>query len=251
MTNLIAKVFSSARVLPTGGSCEMSPRARMRQHVASLAFAFLLLASLAGCSKSPSNEPANPAASEASASQPNKSPSVVERVSAQPITVPAGTVVAVRLGETLGTKTSHAGDTFHATVAQPVTINGKVVIPQGAEATGKVVQAVPKGRFKGAAKLQIALSSININGTDYPLSATATRTMQGKGKRSLTMIGGGAGAGAVIGALAGGGKGAAIGAAVGAGAGTAGTAFTGNKDIVLPTETIVNFKLLQPVEVKG
>ena len=246
MTNMITKLFSSARVFRIGASSNRSPRMRVRLSVASLAFALFLLASLAGCGKAPSNEPANP-----SASEPNKTPSVVERLSAKPITVPAGTTIVVRLGETLGTKTSHAGDTFHATVAQPVTINGKVVIPQGAEATGKVVQAVPKGRFKGAAKLQIALSSININGTDYPLSATATRTMQGKGKRSLTMIGGGAGAGAVIGALAGGGKGAAIGAAVGAGAGTAGTAFTGNTDIVLPTETIVNFKLLQPVEVKG
>jgi hypothetical protein len=63
------------------------------------------------------------------------------------------------------------------------------------------------------------------------------------------MIGGGAGAGAVIGALAGGGKGAAIGAAVGAGAGTAGAAFTGNKNIVLPAESAVSFNLLKPVEV--
>jgi hypothetical protein len=162
-------------------------------------------------------------------------------------TVPAGTIVSVRLGETLGSKVSQSGQNFDATLAEPLVVEEKEVIPAGAGAHGVVVDAKPLGRFKGAASLQIALTSIK----DYNVqTASVNRSAKGKGKRTAVMIGGGAGAGALIGALAGGGKGAAIGALVGGGAGTAGAAFTGNKDIVLPAETVVSFKLLQPIEVK-
>jgi hypothetical protein len=216
----------------------------MRLRVSSRALFLLLAIALVGCGSKP---PAEPTTSE----DEGKTPGLVERLSSKSVTVPAGTVIAVRLGEALGSKTSHRGDTFSATVAQAVTVNNKVVIPKGAEATGTVTDSVARGKFKGASKLQIVLNSININGNEYEIhTAASTRTMKGKGKRSATMIGGGAGAGALIGALAGGGKGAAIGAAAGAGAGTAGAAFTGNKDIVLPAETLVNFRLLQPIEIK-
>jgi hypothetical protein len=113
------------------------------------------------------------------------------------------------------------------------------------------VDAKPLGRFKGAASLQVKLTSITVNGSEHPIeTSSVVRTEKGKGKRTAAMIGGGAGLGALVGALAGGGKGAAIGAAAGAGAGTAGTAFTGNKDVVLPAESALTFKLEQPLELK-
>ena len=170
---------------------------------------------------------------------------------ATPVVVPAGTVITVRLAQAVGSKINHAGDNFEATVVNPVEVDGQTVISAGATATGTVAEAAPLGRFKGGAKLGLTLDAVTIGGRTYPVQTTAvTRTEKGKGKRTATMVGGGAGLGALIGGLAGGGKGAAIGAVAGAGAGTAGTAFTGNKDIVIPAESALSFRLTQPLEVK-
>ncbi len=167
------------------------------------------------------------------------------------MTIPAGTVLTVRLGDAVGSKISQSGQSFSATLANAVQVDGNTAIPAGASATGVVVDAKPLGRFKGGASLQLKLTSINIHGSDVAVETSSiVRTEKGKGKRTGAMVGGGAGLGAVIGAIAGGGKGAAIGALAGAGAGTAGTAFTGNKDIVLPAESALSFKLEQPVVVK-
>ena len=99
--------------------------------------------------------------------------------------------------------------------------------------------------------LQVKLTSIKVNGAERSIDTSAvTRSEKGKGKRTATFIGGGAGGGALIGGLAGGGKGALIGAALGAGAGTAGAAYTGAKEIVLPAESALSFKLSQPLTIK-
>ncbi len=166
------------------------------------------------------------------------------------ITIPVGKVLTVRLADTVGSKVSQPGQSFGGTLAKPVDVNGEVAIPAGARVEGEVVDAKPLGRFAGGALLELKLTSIRVNGEQLPVQTSMfTETLKGKGKRTGVMVGGGAGLGALIGGLAGGGKGAVIGAAAGAGAGTAGTAFTGNKEIVLPAETAVSFKLKESLKI--
>ena len=213
------------------------------------AYLLTLFAALAlvACGSKPSNEEP----SEGTKTSETKSPGLIERLTAKPVTVPEGAVLTVRLKQALGSKISNTGDSFEASMADPVSVDGKVVIPEGSDVIGTVVDAKPLGRFKGGAALQITLNSVTVKGSKYDIETnSSTRVMKGKGKRTAIMVGGGAGLGAVLGALAGGGKGAAIGAAAGAGAGTAGSAFTGNKNITLPAETLVEFKLTKSVAIK-
>ncbi|HEV2362732.1 MAG TPA: hypothetical protein VGS12_00890 [Caulobacteraceae bacterium] len=166
------------------------------------------------------------------------------------VDLPAGTDLRVRIDQDLGSKISRSGDSFSATVANDVTVNGQVVIPHGAQADGTVVDAKPLGRFKGGAVLALRLERVTTRWGSYPVAtSTISRAEKGKGKRTGVMAGGGAGLGALIGGLAGGGKGALIGALAGGGAGTAGSAFTGNKQIFLPAETLLTFHLDHSVHI--
>ena len=182
----------------------------------------------------------------------SKNSGVREAIAAKPLLVPAETALTVVLDEPLGSKTSSTGQNFSATVSAPVEVDGRTAIPKGAHVTGVVREAKSAGRFKGGAVLSVALESVTVGGATYDLHTTdRTQTSTGKGKRTAGMVGGGGAAGALIGGLAGGGKGAAIGAVVGAGGGAAGAGLTGNREIVLPAETHLTFKLQDPVEIKS
>lgn len=162
----------------------------------------------------------------------------------QPIVIPKGTTLLVRLGEDVGSKVSTPGQAFRATLSRDVTVDGNAVIPRGATVHGTVVDAKPLGRFKGGALLVLKLTSITVNGTDRRIqTASLTTELKGKGKRTAVMTGGGGALGAIVGGIAGGGKGAAIGAAAGAGAGVGGSALTGNKEILFPAESALSFRL--------
>ncbi len=212
--------------------------------------------------QSPATTPAASSAA-APAGQPSgqPGPAPVQPTPAQPvasaappapavITLPAGTRLRVRLDQDLGSKISQPGDNFPATIADDVIVNGQTVIPKGARADGTVVDAKALGKIKGGAYLSLRLERVHTKWGSYPVETSSVeRAEKGKGKRTAAFAGGGAGFGAIVGALAGGGKGAAIGALAGAGAGTAGGAFTGNKQIFLPAETLLTFRLESSVHV--
>jgi YmgG-like glycine-zipper protein len=169
----------------------------------------------------------------------------------KPIVVAAGTELVVTADQTVSSKDNNSGDHFDASLAEPVIVGDRVVIPKGARATGTVTDAKSAGRFKGNAAISLTLSSLKVSGEEYKLQTTeVTEASKGRGKRTAEGAGGGAVVGALIGALAGGGKGAAIGAGAGAGAGTAGTAMTGKRDITIGAETKLRFKLKDPLEIK-
>jgi len=227
----------------------------MNRYLATAVLSALALSlTLAGCQKSSTDQQA---ANDTSSSAPDGSSSASKPAAKEapprpkPIVVPAETVIAVVLDEAIGSKTSTPGQNFSATVSAPVEVDGKTAIPKGAHATGIVKDAKAAGRFKGGASLELTLASIEVNGNSYEVHTTApNETSKGKGKRTATMVGGGAGGGALIGGLAGGGKGAIIGGLIGAAAGTGGAGLTGNRDITLPAETPISFKLVDPLEIK-
>ncbi|HVB35874.1 MAG TPA: hypothetical protein VND42_01440 [Candidatus Acidoferrales bacterium] len=168
--------------------------------------------------------------------------------SAQSVTIPAGTELHVILRSTISSGASQSGDSFDGTIAEPVVVGGMVVVPRDARARGTVVEARSSGRLSKPAFLSVALTAVQAGGSWVDVT-TRPVTMEGKShkKRDIIAIGGGSAVGALIGGLAGGGKGAAIGAGAGAGAGTAGAAYTGKKEISLPAESRLTFRLRRPV----
>jgi hypothetical protein len=205
---------------------------------------------IAGCSKS-ADQPAGADANASPSVAESAKTAVKKALDPKPLVVPVDTVLSVVLDQTISSKTSKDGDKFSATVESPVEVEGKVAIPKGARADGVVKDAKAAGRFKGGAVLSLTLTSVTVNGKEHEIQTSAAMTSsKGKGKRTAVMVGGGAAGGAAIGAVAGGGKGAAIGALIGAAAGTGGAGFTGNRDITLPAETALDFKLREPVTIK-
>ena len=168
-----------------------------------------------------------------------------------PVVIDAGTLLTVTIDQTVSSKTNNKGDSFAASLAAPISVGGVTVLPTGARAKGTVLQADSAGRVKGGAVLALTLDSITVNGQPYSIQTSEfEETIKGRGKRTAIGAGGGAAFGAIVGGLAGGGKGAAIGALAGGGAGTAGTAFTGKRDITIPAETRLHFKLTAPLTIQ-
>ena len=168
----------------------------------------------------------------------------------QKVTIPSGTALTVRLVDPIDSEKNQAGDTFHATLNNPLTINGDVVVPSGCDVQGHLADVKSAGKFAGQSVVVLQLDSISSGGQTYNIQ-TDQYSKQGssRGKNTAEKVGAGAGIGAIIGAIAGGGKGAAIGAAAGGGLGGGIQAATKGQQIKLPSETVLNFSLQAPLTV--
>jgi hypothetical protein len=168
------------------------------------------------------------------------------------LTVPAGTEIAIRINQNINVKHTVAGDRFTGEVVEPISLNGIVVVPRGTPVSGRVDEAHRRGHFKGRSVLELRLTSMTLNGYEYPLDThDNVRTKKGKGKRTAGFIGGLTGAGMIIGGVATGGVGLAIGAAAGAGTGTLLAGTTGNRDIDIPAESVMHFRLADNLVVQS
>lgn len=213
--------------------------------------ALVCFLALAGCSHSSTQS--NSATSNSSNGAPeNAATSAPAPPPPPPVVVNAGKMLTVTIDQNISTKTNSSGDRFAASLAEPVTVNGSQILAAGTKATGTILQAVAAGHLKGGAVLSLTLDSLTLNGQKYPIE-TSEFEEAGKGRGKRTAVGGGGGAafGAIVGALAGGGKGAAIGALAGGGAGTAGAAYTGKRDITIPAEARLHFKLTKSLTIPG
>jgi hypothetical protein len=164
------------------------------------------------------------------------------------ITVPAGTRILIRTIDPIDSTKQKTGYRFSATLETNLQAEDTVIAPRGTTIYGRLANASSAGRMKGSSDLTLELTDIVINGTAYPL-LTSTYEIKGKGEGGNTAkkVVGGAGLGALIGGLAGGGKGAGIGALAGAGAGTAIAASKKGEQLQIPSESLLEFRLEQPV----
>jgi outer membrane biosynthesis protein TonB len=168
----------------------------------------------------------------------------------QKVTIPSGTVLAVRLVDPIDSETATQGETFHATLNSPLAVDGDTAIPAGYNVEGHVVTVQSAGKFAGQSLLVLQLDRISAAGKNYSITTDQYKKQgSSRGKNTVEKVGAGAGIGAIIGAIAGGGKGAAIGAAAGGGLGAGAQAVTHGQQIKLPSETVLNFTLQAPLSV--
>jgi hypothetical protein len=166
------------------------------------------------------------------------------------VTIPAGTRISVLTINAIDSTNSTAGDRFQASLEQPLMSEGHVIVERDAIVYGRLTQAKESGTFTGRSQLRMELTGIVVNGKMVPL-VTGEYGVSGKSRGASTAkrTVGGAALGAIIGAVADGGQGAAIGAGVGAGAGAGSEIITGGDQVKVPSETLLDFTLLQEVSI--
>jgi hypothetical protein len=149
----------------------------------------------------------------------------------------------------VNSETARLGQTFRASLDEPIFVNGQQVAGRGVDVLTKLVEDQQSGKIEGRTVLTLALVSISFNGQPVPVTSSDVKTeSSSRGARSAGVVGGGTALGAIVGALAGGGKGAAIGAVSGAAIGGGAEVLTKGQTVKIPSETRLTFRLQTPVQ---
>ena len=175
-------------------------------------------------------------------------PAEAPAMSASGVMLPAGTNFVIRMIDSVDSEVARVGQSFAASLDQPVMIDGQAVIPRGADVSVKLVDSKESGKLTGRAELALSLQSVRVNGRMVDVNTqTVSQESSSRGERTAKVAGGTAAVGAIIGAIAGGGKGAAIGAGAGAAAGAGAQVITSGQRVRIPSETRLTFVLDNPV----
>jgi hypothetical protein len=197
----------------------------------------------------PPPPPPPPAQSRPPESYPPPQPSAPPINEAVRVQVPAGTQIVVRLIDPVNSERDRLGQTYRASVDQPVIVDGQTVIPRGSDAVAALIDAKESGKIQGRTVLTLDLRSITVESRSSDIVTTGVSQASGsRGARSAKVIGATAALGAIIGAAAGGGRGAAIGAGSGAAVGTAAEVVTSGQKVKIPAETRLTFTLQNPID---
>jgi len=160
------------------------------------------------------------------------------------IEIPAGTQFTIRMIDSVDSEVSRMGDTFRASIDEPVLVNGQTVISRGADVVARLVDDQKSGKIQGRTTLKLILTSVTVNGRPVEISTQdVIKESSSRGARSAKVIGGTTALGAILGGIAGGGRGAAIGAGSGAAVGTGAQEVTSGQRVRIPSETRLVFTL--------
>jgi hypothetical protein len=161
--------------------------------------------------------------------------------------IPSGTTITVRMIDGVDSEQSRLGQTYRASVDEPVIVNGQTIISRGSDCVARLVEDQDSGKFAGRTILKLDLQQVMVNGKMIDVTTgDVTQASSSRGARTAKVVGGTTALGAIIGALGGGGKGAAIGAASGAAVGGAAEVLTKGQRVKIPSETRLSFTLQQP-----
>ena len=164
--------------------------------------------------------------------------------------IPAGSQLTVRMIDSVDSESSRMGDTFRASIDEPVTINGQTIIPRGADVVARLVDDQKSGKIQGRTILKLVLTSVTVNGRPVDISTQdVVKESSSRGARSAKVIGGTTALGAVLGGIAGGGRGAAIGAGSGAAVGTGAQVITAGQRVRIPSESRLVFILTNGIRI--